>query len=304
MTGFEKATLRWARAAVIMSGLAAIFVCLQWWEMHSGSTDTHSLAVAAGNQATWTQKLAADMQTQADRTKDLADRMKDQADRTKTLADESTIQAKAAQVSANAALSAAETANAAMVVGNRPWVKVTPQIVDPLRFGALRNGGPMATMAIRNHFENVGQSVASNIVFWEDVIPVDADHTFRTALARRESWCDAHRHNQASWSGSVRFPHDPWDEGSIVGPSMATIREVMKESEKDPIAKDKVSFVLVGCVSYRSSFEPESAPNHETRFLYLLGAPGGDGVMYPYVIPSGTADKLALIEVPTNFSTD
>ncbi len=52
MTGFEKSTLRWAKTAVIMSGLAALFVCGQWWEMHKGSTDTHNLAAAAGSQAT------------------------------------------------------------------------------------------------------------------------------------------------------------------------------------------------------------------------------------------------------------
>jgi hypothetical protein len=47
MTGFEKSTLTWARTAVIMSGLAAIFVCAQWYEMHESGTDTHNLALAA-----------------------------------------------------------------------------------------------------------------------------------------------------------------------------------------------------------------------------------------------------------------
>ncbi len=51
MTGFERATLRWARVAVIMSGLAALFVCLQWWEMRQGGIDTHTLATATKTQA-------------------------------------------------------------------------------------------------------------------------------------------------------------------------------------------------------------------------------------------------------------
>lgn len=51
MSGFEKSTLRWAKTAVIMSGIAAIFVCAQWLEMHESGVDTHDLAVAAGNQA-------------------------------------------------------------------------------------------------------------------------------------------------------------------------------------------------------------------------------------------------------------
>ena len=51
MSGFERGTLRWARVAVLMSALAAGFVCLQWREMHTGGADTHDLAVAAKTQA-------------------------------------------------------------------------------------------------------------------------------------------------------------------------------------------------------------------------------------------------------------
>ncbi len=47
MSGFEKSTLRWAKTAVIMSALAAIFVCAQWWEMHESGKDTRTLAEAA-----------------------------------------------------------------------------------------------------------------------------------------------------------------------------------------------------------------------------------------------------------------
>lgn len=122
MTGFERATLRWARAAVIMSGLAAIFVCLQWWEMHTASADTHNLAVAARNQATWTQNLATQMQAQADRTKDLADRMKDQADRTKDLADRTEIIADEAVVQAKAAKSTAQTADETLTLSERAYL--------------------------------------------------------------------------------------------------------------------------------------------------------------------------------------
>jgi hypothetical protein len=162
--------------------------------------------------------------------------------------------AAASQTGADAAKSAATTAKDALVIGNRPWIKVLPGIIKPLTFDVGRNGGQMATMTLRNHLENVGQSVAQNVVFWEDVFPVDADHSFRTALARQKQWCDANRHNQPDWTGSVRFPHDPWDEDSMVGPSMAKIEEVIEQSQNDPqVPKGQVSFVLVGCVAYRSS---------------------------------------------------
>src|SRR6185437_128325 len=75
MTGFERATLRWAKAAVILSGLAAAFVCLQWWEMHTGGKYTHELAVSAGKQADRTKDLAGYTQTQAQQTQVLAQQM-------------------------------------------------------------------------------------------------------------------------------------------------------------------------------------------------------------------------------------
>jgi cell division protein FtsL len=57
MTGFEKSTLRWAKVAVLMSFLAAIFVCAQWYEMHSCAGDTHELAVAAKTQSDITKRV-------------------------------------------------------------------------------------------------------------------------------------------------------------------------------------------------------------------------------------------------------
>ena len=122
MSSFERSTLRWARAAVIMSFLAAVFVCFQWWEMHSGAKDTHDLAVAAGNQATWTQRLAANTDTESGHMKDLADRMKDQADRTKIEADETKVLADEARIQAAAAKSAAETAKDTLHVSERAYV--------------------------------------------------------------------------------------------------------------------------------------------------------------------------------------
>jgi hypothetical protein len=56
-----------------MSGLAAIFVCAQWWEMHTGSEDTHLLAMSASNQAFFTREEARNMKELANKTKQVAD---------------------------------------------------------------------------------------------------------------------------------------------------------------------------------------------------------------------------------------
>jgi len=46
---------------------------------------------------------------------------------------------------------------------------------------------------------------------------------------------------------------------------MKDIEEAAKRNAKG--LEGKVGFVLVGCVCYRSSFEPESNPTHQTRFI-------------------------------------
>jgi len=58
MTSFERSTIRWTRVAVGVSILAALFICAQWWEMHSGAKDTRTLAQAAKTQAEKTSTMS------------------------------------------------------------------------------------------------------------------------------------------------------------------------------------------------------------------------------------------------------
>ncbi len=138
MTGFERATLRWAKVAAFLSALAAIFICLQWWEMRKGGADTHDLAVAAGKQADAAKSLA-------DRTKDLAERMKDQADKTKIIADQAVVQAQAAR-------GLAKTASSQLVLTERPWIRIKQRILNPLAFnvGGRASGIPVAMMTVED----------------------------------------------------------------------------------------------------------------------------------------------------------
>jgi hypothetical protein len=80
MTGFERGTLRWAKVAVFMSALAALFVCLQWYEMHQGGVDTHALADAAIDQADAAQQFS-------DTAEDINNRMSDAVDQLTTTTD-------------------------------------------------------------------------------------------------------------------------------------------------------------------------------------------------------------------------
>jgi cell division protein FtsL len=51
-SGFERSTLRWTIVIVAVNALTCLFIALQWYEIKSGSADTHTLAEQAKKQAT------------------------------------------------------------------------------------------------------------------------------------------------------------------------------------------------------------------------------------------------------------
>ena len=61
---------------------------------------------------------------------------------------------------------------------------------------------------------------------------------------------------------------------------------------------------MVGCVCYKSTFESETTPTHQTRFTYYLAVPGDEGTVNPYVLPDGVAARLQLTSFPLGFSAD
>lgn len=95
------------------------------------------------------------------------------------------------------------------------------------------------------------------------------------------------------------FPHDPSVQYSEMAPLMTRVKEALSAF---PI-KGKVGFVMVGCVVYRSSFEPRDKPNHQTQFLYDLGIPERGGLM-PYIVPKGPASEVRLIPDLRNSTAD
>lgn len=219
----DKAARRTANATIAIAGFTLVLVVVsyfQWKEIHDGSTDTHNLAIAAGNQATWTQKLSDHMQTQADRTKDLADRMKDQADETKIIAGQAVIQA-------NAARSAADTASSSL----RPWIKVTGVDLRPgvggdsgiktLMFHWPKSGlqvfpqyagkelPPMLQVEVS--IENVGHSPAENI----EIVPEMFFHKFDSnkwhdnIAKEEERFCSSVKSRATGPDAVVVFPSEP-----------------------------------------------------------------------------------------------
>ena len=207
---------------------------------------------------------------------------------------------------ADAAKSAAATAEATLKASQRPWVKIKHRIVRPLAFDVPAQNGPVASMTVEDTLENVGQALALNVLSWEDILPIDQDLSLTTARIRQEQWCGTNRHpNPKALSGYILFPHDHFVQYSTVGPSMEIVTKAAKQIPGGMTALyGEVAFAFVGCVSYRSPVDSPDAPRHETGFIYRLGQIEPWGGMQPFIKPAGVASTLQLVEFPDGFSAD
>ncbi len=144
MSGFEKSTLRWAKVAVLMSFLAAVFVCAQWYEMHMGGADTHDLAVTAKDQAAAAKSQVEEMKKQGTDTHELAVAAKNQADAAKRQAEETSRVAEITRDTLN-------ISQQAYVTVGRPDGTVAEIVIPP---------DPGAKAAILVYFQNTGHMPA------------------------------------------------------------------------------------------------------------------------------------------------
>jgi hypothetical protein len=71
LSSYERSTLRWTRVIVAVNVLTCLFIGLQWYEIRSGSTDTHTLAQAAKTQS----EKMSNMSDAADKIRQAAENM-------------------------------------------------------------------------------------------------------------------------------------------------------------------------------------------------------------------------------------
>ncbi len=207
-----------------------------------------------------------------------------------------------AVTTSKAAKSAEKTAKIAqqqLELSERPWIKFKPRILS-LVFNSKFFQFESTTVTIEDTFENVGPTVALNVSSWEDVFPLDATF-YQTAMTRQKELCDANRHpDPARNFGYSLFPKDPFVNRSIVGPPMKLVTGATMKAPQG----ERVGFVLVGCVSYRAPYETIDMPRHQTRYVYLLGRTGTDGIFNTYIEPAGTVAGLEVATLPDGLSAD
>jgi len=186
--------------------------------------------------------------------------------------------------------------NDQLKLSHRPWISPVHEIITPLTFDDRG-----ATLTMTQTLFNVGNSVALNVSSWADMFPFEWTAGYPQASSRQKQWCDANRHpNPKSTSGYVMFPNQTVDGKVIVGLTKKQILEA--KSFIKPNRPKAINLVIVGCIHYRSSFEPSEAPTHQTRFTYLLSTSPTEAISG--VDLSGDQIPLWLIESPTGWSAD
>jgi hypothetical protein len=170
MNSFERATIRWARLAAIMAGVAAIFVCAQWYEMHTSGTDTHDLAVAAGKQAD-------SAKIQSENTSKLADAAVKQANA--STAQVGKLQAGVDETArlAAAAASANKIAQQAIETQTRPWIGIDGEYYKPYPIATfnlvITNYGPSPAILAGEPIGRVRHSNKAELRYWREFFKED-----------------------------------------------------------------------------------------------------------------------------------
>lgn len=175
--------------------------------------------------------------------------------------------------------------------------------MEPLTFDVHRGVNKVVTITVRNVIENVGQGVAVNVSIWEELVPPDAGfaNVTKTARARQIQQCDTYRNPATSpdFGGATIFPHDPeTTQNALDFPMDRAMKSVTKgqvgSDGKTSILNGTLGFAVVGCVYYRSPFEPLSVPTHQTRFFYALGVQSKESFTV-FIAPTGIAAQLKMI---------
>jgi len=293
-TSADKAVRTTARATFWMAWFTfalTILSALTLREIHTGSADTHDLAVAAKKQADNTHDLAVAAKkqadnthdlavaagVQADRTKDLADRMKDQANQTKIIAEQAVVQA-------NAAKGANQIASDTLVASDRPWVIAEINLAGPLTF--YPNG---ASITIHWRLTNVGHSPAMNACSRpEPYIPLNPE---LDPQEERVKLCESTEKVSPRVGQSIFPGHDVADTIS-----MFVSNEQIRHGFRGPQSQVFMP-VVIFCIAYQSSLDTKTW--FHRGMIYLLTRVDANG--QPFAIENGRnvpMDQLRLTIAP------
>jgi hypothetical protein len=165
--------------------------------------------------------------------------------------------------SADAAESAARTAQDTLIASERPWITVQADIVGPLTFDA--NG---AHLPIRYRLKNIGHSPAVNV--WGDQIlymPIDPQ---RDTNSERSRLCSETEKRSLTM-------------GQAIFPTQDLVGTIVTSAGNEDI-RNSTRFIrflnpaIIVCVAYRSTLDANSW--HHTGMIYELFRTDGNGLTF------------------------
>ena len=159
------ARLTWVLAAT--AALSAVATSLQWWEIHSGGEDTHTLAVASGKQAAAAEQQLGVMQRQLEQTDKLINASETQAENAKR---------------------SVSVARDSVVAAQRAWVGPTTSSIA----GTVAIGSPVT---VKIGITNSGREPATKFSYAvENHIFLDGTPMSTEALEAYSSYVRSHSH--------------------------------------------------------------------------------------------------------------
>jgi cell division protein FtsL len=244
MSGFERSTLVWARVAAVMSFIAAVFICAQWYEMHTGGQDTHTLAEAAKKQADKSEVISDSIQQAADDMDTSNDQARDTTNRT--------LQQSKATLDA--------TINSARL-DQRAWVGVLDAVPSASEFSETRPF--MATVTFFNSGRTPAQNVQSSAGFTIAYAPLNGpDESAIKQLTFGKAQSIAPQGRYIEGLGTVFAQGDTSTPDQIKGR-----RDVI--AKFPDIKSGKATLYYFGILKYDDIF---SKP-HRTNFCIFLADP-------------------------------
>jgi hypothetical protein len=260
MSSFEKSSLRWSRVAVILAGLAALFVCAQWIEMHSSSGDTHDLAIAAGKQADAAKAQSEQAKAQTEKMGESLSKTQALIDATNRLADESR--------------RSADAARKFYVLDQRPWIGISNYTCE-----CAENSGTFKIDKLTVSYTNSGRTpaikVSGKFTFvmrkWSEPIPTFDEEDERQKKAFTDSMKKTPKELRQMVEKDVqqmsgRF----YPEGGTLAPNVTNLRILGAGSffGRDPklLGPERQMVYALGKITYYDTMTPQL---HTTTFCLV-----------------------------------
>jgi hypothetical protein len=235
MNAFERGTLRWTRATFIILAVTCLFIGFQWYEMNSGSVDTHTLAIAAKSAADTARKaLALSDQSAANTLAEMQKQSKAMQDATAS----SNLQVRESKTAIRENSKAFMQGNRAYMTMENISLMAIPKSPEVPRLpGRLREAGPIPiVMATLLNSGNTPAQDAKTLI-WFELKPKIEPHP-----------CQWSPGDGLTNSASVV------SRGDHIYPSQTLMNGPIGQNELPALGGERLFLVAFGCVAYKDIF--------------------------------------------------